>query len=303
MKKLFIAFLVLIAAFVGAVYIFIPKKIEISNTAYINVAPSAAYRYVSEESKWSQWWPATPSTHKISYTISHKSTNAIEIIIRHYSNQFNSNILVMPLQIGSTALFWKGVIETGNNPLRKIKYYQQAQSIRRNMNDIFKSLRTFLEKNENIYGIPIRQTTVTDTLLVTTKLTTIHYPSTKEVYDLIQALQQYISQQSGKEMNYPMLNVAKTAGNSFETMVAIPVNKELTGNKNFSFKRMVPGNILVAELKGGMHNIKKASNELETYIKDYQLIPVAIPFESLVTNRMNEPDTAKWITRLYYPIL
>ena len=29
----------------------------------------------------------------------------------------------------------------------------------------------------------------------------------------------------------------------------------------------------------------------------------AIPFESLITNRLEEPDTSKWVTKIYYPFL
>jgi hypothetical protein len=30
---------------------------------------------------------------------------------------------------------------------------------------------------------------------------------------------------------------------------------------------------------------------------------MAIPFQSLITDRVKEPDTAKWITKLYAPVL
>jgi hypothetical protein len=29
---------------------------------------------------------------------------------------------------------------------------------------------------------------------------------------------------------------------------------------------------------------------------------MAIPYQSLVTDRMKEPDTMKWLTRLYVPV-
>lgn len=171
------------------------------------------------------------------------------------------------------------------------------------MAGIFNSLQSFLGKNENIYGFAINRTTVTDTLLMTTKVNLIHYPSTTEVYNLITRLKQYIFRQGAKETNYPMLHILKTDSNRYQTMVAIPVDTVIENNENFVFKRMVPGNILVAEVKGGSHKIENAFAEMETYVKDHALTPPAIPFELLITNRMNEPDTVKWITRIYYPIL
>ena len=86
-------------------------------------------------------------------------------------------------------------------------------------------------------------------------------------------------------------------------MVAIPVNKKIGNEGDIVYKRMVPGNILVAKVRGGRHTIESAFAEMETYVKDHELIPPAIPFESLETDRLNEPDTTKWITRIYFPIL
>jgi hypothetical protein len=66
---------------------------------------------------------------------------------------------------------------------------------------------------------------------------------------------------------------------------------------------MVPGKILVAEVKGGEQRVREAAANLQNYVDDYKLKSPAIPFESLVTDRTKETDTSKWITKLYYPIL
>jgi hypothetical protein len=42
---------------------------------------------------------------------------------------------------------------------------------------------------------------------------------------------------------------------------------------------------------------------MELYISDHERVPPAIPFLSLVTNRMLEPDSSKWITLIYYPVM
>ncbi len=65
---------------------------------------------------------------------------------------------------------------------------------------------------------------------------------------------------------------------------------------------MFPGKILSTEIKGGEYAVETGFKELSNYISDNQLTSPAIPFQSLVTNRVMEPDTSKWITKLYYPI-
>jgi len=317
MIKWLVGIITVLIGIVAAIYIFIPNKLEISKTAFIEANSEAAYRYVSEESKWMQWWPGTfvgksgiDGNQKgnfiynnTRYVINNKSINAIEIVFTHDTQELNSHIVIVPLKKESTALRWECVMETGTDPLSKIRRYKRAKEIKKNMDVIFSSLQRFLGKIENIYNLKIQEITVLDTLLVATKMSTSHYPNTKEIYILIKELKQFISREGAKETNFPMLNILRSDSNHFETMVAIPVNMKVKSSGNFAFKRMVPGRILVAEVKGGRRSVDKAFAEMENYLKDYQIKSPAIPFESLVTDRMNNPDSINWVTRLYYPIL
>ncbi len=164
------------------------------------------------------------------------------------------------------------------------------------------SMKCFLEKEENIYGINVQRTKVKDTLLVATKNTLSNYPSIENVYTLISILRNYIKANDAVETGYPMLNVRTSDSIHFETMVALPVNKFLNNHERILHKEMVPGNILVTEAKGGLYNVAKAFNSLKDYVEDHQLQSPAIPFESLIIDRLHEPDTTKWITKIYYPI-
>ena len=85
-------------------------------------------------------------------------------------------------------------------------------------------------------------------------------------------------------------------------MVAVPTKTELPSEGNFQLKKMIRGNILLAEVKGGLHTIINGEQELDNYVNDYKKIAPAIPFQSLVTNRQLVTDTSKWVTQLYYPI-
>jgi effector-binding domain-containing protein len=128
------------------------------------------------------------------------------------------------------------------------------------------------------------------------------YPSQQEYYNLIKKLQDYIATNGASPANYPMLNIAEIDSNNFVTTVAIPVNKVLPDTGPIVFKKMFPGNILTAEVKGGVHAIEEGFRQLNHYVSDYQLVLPAIPFQSLITDRLVEADTSKWMTKLYYPI-
>jgi hypothetical protein len=317
MKKWFIGFLLIVVLVVASIYIFIPNKLEISQTAYIKVPPPAAYRFIANQSKWRHWWPEknleqvrgdTSKTaafvhNEAEYSLSYKTTNVVEITVAIDTFKINTNILLIELDSDSTALHWEGVMNTGYNPFRKIQIYQRAKKIRQGIRDILYTLSLFLEKKENVYSLSVAQTRVTDTLLATSTMNTSLYPTMNQVYSLVKSIREYISSEEGKETNYPMLHVSTPDSGKFTAMVAIPVNKRIRDNAKFTFKRMVPGNILVAEVKGGVNNIEYALMQMENFVKDHQLKSPAIPFQSLVTDRLKNPDSTQWITRIYYPIL
>ena len=162
-------------------------------------------------------------------------------------------------------------------------------------------MKHFLEKPENVYGMRIDQVQVKDTILMTTKISSDQYPSTSRIYDLIGGIKNYISVNNGKETNFPMLHVWQDSG-LFHTTVAIPIYRKIPENKTYSIKRMVPGKILVSEVTGGVYRTREALRQLGLFISDNSLSSPAIPFESLITDRMKEPDTSKWITKIYYPV-
>jgi len=164
-----------------------------------------------------------------------------------------------------------------------------------------KCMKLFLEKPENVYGMHIDQILVKDTILVTSKFSSGQYPSTSKIYGFINGIKKYISANNAKETNYPMLHVWRDSG-VFHTTVAIPVDRRIPESTVYLIKRMVPGRILVSEVKGGSYTTGEALRQLGLFISDYHLASPAIPFESLVTNRMEEPDTSKWVTKIYYPV-
>jgi hypothetical protein len=64
----------------------------------------------------------------------------------------------------------------------------------------------------------------------------------------------------------------------------------------------VPGNFLAAQVLGGEGTVRNALTSMQDFISDNGKTSMAIPFSYLITNRMDEPDTSKWITQVYMPV-
>lgn len=300
MKKALLVILLFVVLFITGIYIFIPATLDISEPVLIRSTEKGTTRLLTDDAVWNGL-----TSNKTTYThrVVPQSYNPIQVVSIVNKDTVSGTIIIMPLQKDSVAVVWQCAIQSGSLPWERLSSYRRAGTIKQDMENIMASLHSYAEKAENIYQLDVREEKVKDTLLMTTKTVTIGEPAITDIYDLIAMIKNYIASQGAKETNYPMLHIRAVDSTRFETMVAIPVDKPLQGTKYIFLRRMVPGNILVAEVKGGKHTITKALKSLQTYMDDYQRASPAIPFESMVTDRSKEADTSKWITRLYYPVM
>lgn len=157
---------------------------------------------------------------------------------------------------------------------------------------------------KDLYGYDIKNEKVQMQFLLSTNKVFPHYPTTEDIYSLVSIIRDHISKTDGKEEFFPMLNIESKDSINYFVRVGVPVNKKLPDGGNVALMQMVKdGNILVTEVKGDPKTINKAIKQVEKYISDYQRSIIAIPFQSLETDRSKEPDSSKWITKIYYPVV
>ncbi len=309
MRKLVIAAIIIVVVSLASVYLLIPQNINIQNSIRIKCSKDAAVRIIKDSSKWQKWWPGKISTAgmytfgNVSYNINTKAYNGFPVNMTYKNDSISNIIIVLPYSKDSTTVSWNLSVATGINPLQRFARYTSAKACAENMDSVIEHLKDFLEQPENIYNLNIVKARVTDTLLINTKQIFSQKPSTKDIYDLIYKLKNEIGKQGSSETNAPMLNITTIDSTHFLVNVAIPVNAPIKEANGIAIKRMVPGEILITnEIKGGPFTITTAFKQIETFISDYQRTVPAIPFQSLITDRILEPDTTKWITRIYYPV-
>ncbi len=308
MKKLMLLFLTGAVVFFALVYFFTPKQMRFRNFMYVRVSSNNANQFLLNEKEWYRWWPGNAGNKADSlfefngstYAVNWKMTLGDSIIITSEGKKFKSLLNVIPVNIDSIAFQWEGAAAEEANPIKRFSNYFLQKKMENNADKIFKELKKFLENRENVYGIKIEQGKVTDTLLISQKKEFAQYPSTAEIYLMIDGLRNYMAANGAAATNNPMLHVVQDSGR-FKTMVAIPVNKTMPNSDSYIIKKMVAGKILIAEIKGGSAAAEEAIKKVEMYMQDYHIVAPAISFQSLITDRTKEPDSTKWITRIYYP--
>lgn len=303
MKKWIVFILLFIILLLAGIFLFIPSNTKIKGNKQIAANLNAASRHLLNYAQWASWWPGDSLLHLNDhhYLVKPVAMDVTEVTISGNKNITPGYIKFYPVSNDTISIVWQFELPGTSHPIERVKNYFYARALKDDVLLIIKSMANFIQTPQNLYGFDVQQTTVKDTLLVATRTAINHYPNTDEVYKLVDKLRKYIKQSNAKETNQPMLHINKV-DSMYQYMVAIPVDKELPGQGDIQMKRMVPGNILVAEIKGGEATINEALQAFENLISDYKQTSPAIPFQLLVTNRQEVRDTSRWITKLYYPI-
>jgi effector-binding domain-containing protein len=311
MKKpaLFVLGLLLLAFI--SIYFIIPQYITAKSVVRVDVTDVNAFKFIIKPSSWKKWWPgehmgtdSTVYTHNgITYTLQKSTNSYIQVQIKKGDDVLNSRITYLAADEGSTDVTWYASQQSSINPFVRIAEFIRIKNMQGDMDDILMQFNKFMQKDVNVYGISFKIKKITDHWLITTSTTTKTYPAMETVYGLIENLRKQIALQEAKEIGNPMLNVNLTDNKDYEVMVALPINKAIKPGANTKLVEMVVGgNMLGADVKGGKQTVANAFVQLKNYQKDHGLISPAMPFEILITNRLTEKDTAKWVTKLYWPI-
>lgn len=302
MKKAIIAFAILLIIFIACVYILIPSKLYVSAIAEMKAPVNGVYRCVNNGYEWHKWLNEPTDKIQKKIIVTSSFINVVNILIYNGKDSINTTMNLLPLTNDSMAVQWKFLMTTGFNPFAKISRYNEAVQLKKNMDRILSQLKSFVSKYDNIYGLSIHESSINDTILISTKTILTHYPTTNDIYALIDKLKKYAVQSKAQITGYPMYNVTKIEGDTVRLMTAIPINKELKQVDSIWPVRMVPGRFLTGQVTGGNATVKNALNQMQLYFADHNRTAMAIPFTYLITDRRQQPDTSKWITKIYAPV-
>ena len=85
-------------------------------------------------------------------------------------------------------------------------------------------------------------------------------------------------------------------------MAGVPVSKNIPEKDGFALKHMVKGSFMISEVVGDNKAVDEASKKFQLYFSDFNRTSMAMNFSMLVTDRLLQPDSTKWITKLYRPV-
>lgn len=309
MKRWLTGIVILIIVATACTYIFIPNSITLQSNITINVTRQALYRTLLDKEHGYKWWPTNEDTSRqwllngYTYDVKDNNISLLPVVVSKDKLQLSTSLYLIAVQPEIVQLQWLGELTTSYNPLKRYAVFRSARKIQAGMNTILQQLNSFLSQPVNIYGYEIHHLLITDSTFISTIDTLKEYPSTAFIYSRIDELKKYAAAHSLQASGYPMLNVDNENNAQYVVRTAIPLPQALPSKGNILEKRMpVNVNILMIEVKGGNGAVANGYRQLLYYIDDRHKTLPGIPFFSLVTDRLQEPDSNKWVTRIYCPV-
>jgi hypothetical protein len=301
-KSIFALAVVLLVALAGGLLL-LPRQVTVSASVAIHTPSAAVRRCLTQKEQWDKWWPHHATG--LQYREQNFSADPMNsLLVRVPVQDSVASSLIMPIGVtrDSTIVTWTTFLPPSANPAQRLRNWMQARRLKGEFRQVLTRLKAFAEKPENLYGFSVKEGRVKDPYLVAIKDSSKTYPSTEAVYAQVERLQAYIRSAGAREAGSPMLHVGTSDSSTYSYMVALPVDRLLPDHGAIKQKRMVLGQILEAEVRGGDYTVRRGMAALQDYVEDYKRQSPAIPYASLTTDRTREPDTTKWITRLYYPV-
>lgn len=313
MKRLLLVASALFILLLSAIYLLIPGRISFAQHLNLPINRQALYRNIADEKNWQLWWPGEKKEkdsgenyllNGFQYKLHDVKVLSLPIEISNKNAVVPAELLLIALNPDSVNVQLNGNIAASYNPITRVKAFFTARKIKKDIAVLLQAIGTYYAETKKQYGYDIQNKSVVDSILMMNSREMKGPPASNDIYALVDELRNYIKQQGAAETGNPMLNIFSKDSTNYLLKVAIPVNKKLPPSGNMSYRWMLGGgNILITEVTGGQKEIEKAYKQILLYISDYNRVAPAIPFESLVTDRRKEPDSSKWVTRIYYPVM
>lgn len=305
MRKIVLITASLLAIILLVIYLALSHDTQVTREFRLAASPGAVLRALSEKEKWQQWWPREiDSSLYIIDNFSRRGAMAAAAVFHLPIDDrlIPAQILVLPVAKDSSLLLVKAALPNTGNLIERLKLRLNASKTNQTLEHIGVRIKAFVENEENIYGLKIRQVNVSDSTLVATRRLFSSYPQPATIYSLFGELRTFASSHGAEATGRGMLHVQQ-AGNGYSVMAALPVNRALEGSDKIEGKRMVMGYLLEAEVTGGPSAIDQGFRNMEQYMQDHHRTAPAIPYQVPITDRLQEKDSSKWVTRLYYPVI
>lgn len=311
MKYLKIALIISIVAAIGYLYLFIPTHIKVSNFTESKSPELRVLRLIDNHTlltksvgKYYDSASKIITIDNVEFTLNNALSNMIQINVHTDRLQLKSYITVNSVTKETSTISWFCDFQTTYNPLQRWLDYNEAVKIKKASATLIKHINEFVQQPVNVYGFDIKEITLKDTILISTKFSSKSMPTNEEIYKAAKELTAYLKSYNKTALENPMVTVLENNTNDFTVMVGISIDGEIPANDKFTIKKMpVFGKMFVTDVTGNQSTIRNGYAAVKLFLLDSKRPTPAVPFELLINDRQSVIDSTQWKTRIFYPVM
>lgn len=331
LKRILIVLLciVLLLALIGFL---LPKTSHVETSTVINAPVSVVYDQFNELKNWEKWSPwvkmdpgvklsySEPSTGENAYyewkgektgegrmTILSSTVNESTNFLLDFKDQGKaaSAFKVEPAGDNSTKVTWSFDSEPTSNPFSRVMMSAMKGMLKGQFEDGLKNMKAVAEKAP----APAAQS---DVKVEETTVNAMTYLAVGDSGDMktigpklgsaFGKIQSEMEKQKIKQSGPPFAIYYSDSQTAWKFDACIPGDKAGKSSGDVKSGTLKAGKAVVAHYFGAYEGSGGAHQAIHSYIDSKQLKINGAPWEVYVTDPMNEKDTAKWQTDIYYPV-
>ena len=320
MKKWIGVVFALLILLLAGIYLFIPNNLRLHTSVQVHAPANGVLRQLKQPAHWQRWWPGqrlsansstdTAATQPVlilrgaSFRVVDQQFSGMTIGISTGSDTAFTQLIHATPKPDTLNISWDAAVNTGINPLTRFNRYRAARNIAAAMQEALDSMKHYYEVQSNTYELEIHDEALFDSVLVFTETESFSKPDNQIIYPMIERLRRHIAASGAQERNDPMMSYFRIPGGPYSIRVAIPIDRPVSGSGTIVQKNMPPRvRIFTAEVKGGQNAADSGMSRMDQFVKDQFLNAAGGPFFILKTDRLRQPDSSRWITRIVYPVM
>jgi effector-binding domain-containing protein len=123
-----------------------------------------------------------------------------------------------------------------------------------------------------------------------------------KISEMFQSIMDYIPTKKIQMSGLPIVIYHAYSKEDVEFETAVPFTGELKSEGKFKVISLPEGNAVIADYHGSYWNIEPAYDEIQKWIKINGKVVSGSNWEEYVTDPTVEKDTARWLTKIYFPV-
>lgn len=298
MRKIALSLTAVFLLSLAAVYLLIPNQIMIKGKQVVYQPATSVTRGIMQTDQWAEWLPKD-----IELTVLSSLVATIQTQLNQEGIQVPVLFSVMNSDGKNSILSFETSMDNNQwSPIARVQYYIFAKKLQNKLDRVLFAAGTYYNYSKGIYGFEIVETRVQDSSLITIDQILNDTPSLIQIYQMVDQLEQHISDQNGKAKGAPMVNITRIDEDKVYTQVGIPLERDIPTKTGLKIKKMILGNLLSVAVQGDQAKVNQALDATKLYITDKQKSSPAVPFVVYNTNRLVEKDSSRWKSTINYPI-